>query len=141
MKGITFVAMLFVAMLCCLLLGGMALYEHIEFAMGGKTGVMVSDDPLVQKAAKANQLDAIRVSVKYLTADGETPVPDKTVRGQIIKRLADGQRIPVAFMPGNPYRVRYDNEPLPNPWGWLAGAVVMLATALYAKRLLVREAT
>lgn len=140
MKGITFVAMLFVGTLCCLLLGGMALYERIEFSMGGQTGVMVSDDPLVQKAAKLHQLDSIRVNVKYVTASGETVVPDKTVRGQIIQRLAEGQRIPVAFMTSNPHRVRYDNEPLPNPWGWLVGGVILLATALYAKRLMVREA-
>jgi hypothetical protein len=140
MRGITFVAMLFVGTICCLTLGGMALYERIQFWSDGQTGVMVSDDSLIQRAAKLGQSGPLRADVKYIAPSGETQVPQKFLTEDLAKRLADGEEIPVTFLRSNPQRVNFDNEPLSNPWGWLLAGSGLLALATYAWRLLRKEA-
>jgi len=139
MRSITYVATLFVAAICCFLLGGVALSERIQFWSDGQTGVMVGDDSLIQRAAALGQSGPLLADVKYITSSQEIRVPKKPLPDSFVKRLAAGERIPVAFLQSNPQRANFDNEALANPWGWLALGVGLLALAVYAWRLLRKQ--
>ena len=140
MRGVTFVAMMFVGTLCCFMLGGIALYEHFQFWSDGDTGVMVSDDSLILRSAKLGQFEPLLANVKYVTSNGEVSVSHKQISGDMVKRLAKGQSVPVAFLKSDPQRARFDDEPLPTAWGWLLGGLGFLALSIYAWQLLRKEA-
>jgi len=137
---IAFVATLFIGAACCLFSGAMALPDHLAYTRGGVPATMVGDDPRIALEARTGAPGWVRARVKYLTADGEVVVPDKGLGADELARLAAGDGIPVVFLRDNPQVAYADGRAPMNPWGWLVVGALLLPTALYARRLLLREA-
>lgn len=140
----TFVAMLFLMAACGLMMGGMALYENALFRFQGRDADMVATDPPKWLIARDGQYFPRRVNVKYVGTgkDGthvEVPVPGKYVSAEEVRRLAQGERIPVRYLEGAPERARTAGDDGDNPWGWLIAGALSLGLALYARTLLHRE--
>lgn len=136
----TFIAMLFVLSGTGFMMGGMTLYENAMFRFKGHDALMVATDPPKWLIARDGNYQARTVNVKYVTATAEIVVPAKHVSGDEARRLAEGERIPVRFVEGDPQHVRVDGEEGEMPWGWLLAGFAGLALALYARMLAHREA-
>ena len=137
---IAFVATLFIGAACCLGLGVGALVESLEWSRGGVHGRMVGDDPRIPIEARTGAPGSVRVNVKYLTDDGEIPVPGAWVSADVLARLAAGDPVPVYFLRDEPRRVLLDGREPDHPWWFLGLGIVLTPTALYARRQLLREA-
>jgi hypothetical protein len=136
-----FVASLFVGAGCCLFVGSIDLYERSHFWIDGQSGVMESSDPIIAHTLKYNpDVSSRTADVAYVTPSGSVPVPHKRLMGNLLKRLNEGQRIPVVFLKSDPQRALFDGEQLENPWGWLVVGVCLSGVAPYALRLLKKEA-
>lgn len=135
----TFVALLFLMGACGLMMGGMALYENAMFGMKGRDAEMVATDPPKWLIVRDGRYFARRVNVKYVSANGEIAVPDKYVSADEVRRLAQGERVPVRYLEGEPERARTAGDEGDNPWIWLTVGVLSLGLALYARTLLHRE--
>jgi len=139
----SFVAMLFIMAATGFLMGGMALYEDALFRFKGRDAMMVATDPPKWLIARDGNYQTRTVNVKYVPAAGgagaEIAVPAKQVSGDEVRRMAEGERIPVRYVDGDPGHARIDGATGDNPWGWLTLGIVGLLLALYARRLLHRE--
>ncbi len=135
----TFIAMLFILSGTGLMMGGMALYENAMFRFKGRDAEMVATDPPKWLIARDGSYQFRTVNVKYVGPAGEIAVPAKYVSGDEVRRMAQGERIPVRYIESDPRRARVDGEKGDNPWGWLMLGAAALALALYARRLLYRE--
>lgn len=135
MRKSKFVASLFVAAACFLFVGGLNLYEVLRFRNDGQSGFMQSEDPAIARAAKTKQYHAQRVDVLYVTPSGSVSVPRKPLPGDLVRRLSEGQRIPVTFLKSDPLTARFDGNAPDSPWGWLVAGVLLAATSLLALRL------
>ena len=136
----TFIAMLFLLSGTGFLMGGMALYENAMFRFKGHDAQMVATDPQKWLVVPDGNYQARTVNVKYIVGSTEIPVPAKSVSGDEVRRLAQGERIPVRYIEGDLQHVRVDGEQGEMPWGWLFAGFAGLALALYARRLAHREA-
>lgn len=136
----TFIAMLFLLSGTGFLMGGMALYENAMFRFKGHDAHMVATDPQKWLVVPDGNYQARTVNVKYAAGNTEIPVPAKSVSGDEVRRLAQGERIPVRYVEGDLQHVRVDGEQGDVPWGWLFAGFAGLALALYARRLAHREA-
>jgi hypothetical protein len=136
---IAFVATLFIGAACCLGLGVMGAAEWLEWSRGGVHGQMVGDDPRIPIEARTGAPGSVRVNVKYLTDAGEVPAPGVWVSPDVLARLAAGDAVPAYFLRDEPRRVLLDGREPDNPWWFLGIGLVLLPTALYARRLLLRE--
>jgi len=67
-------------------------------------------------------------------------VPQKRLTGDIARKLARGEKIPVTYMRNDPSRVMYAGDALPNPWGWLVVGAALMGAFVYARRLMLAEA-
>lgn len=134
-----FVATLFIGAACCLGLGVMGAVESLEWSRGGVHGRMVGDDPRIPIEARARAPGSVRVNVKYVTDEGEVKAPGTWVSPDVLARLAAGDAVPAYFLRDEPRRVLLDGREPDNPWWFLGIGVVLLPTALYARRLLLRE--
>ena len=138
-----FVAMLFIMTAAGFLMGAMALYEDALFRFKGRDATMVANDPPKWLVAHDGNYQTRTVNVKYVPVNsrdgGEIAVPAKRVSGEDVRRMAQGEQIPVRFISGDPQHARIDGAQGDNPWGWLALGIVGLLLALYARRLLHRE--
>lgn len=141
MNKLLFVAWLFVFAGCGLVVGGINFYEVFRFWNDGQSGVMISSDRILERAVKYETYITMPMDVTYLTPQGSVFVSQKFVPGAIVKRLGEGQQIPVRFLKSEPEHVLYDNSELESPWGWLILGVIMLPVAFYALRLIKQEAT
>lgn len=139
----SFVAMLFIMAATGLLMGGAALYDDALFRFKGRDAVMVATDPPKWLIAHDGNYQTRTVNVKYVPASaahgGEIGVPAKRVSGEEVRRMAQGEQLPVRFIDGDPQHARIDGAQGDNPWGWLALGIIGLFLALYARRLLHRE--
>lgn len=140
----SFVAMLFIMAATGFLMGGMALYDDALFRFKGRDAMMVATDPPKWLIARDGNYQARTVNVKYVATAGESAddgiaVPAKHVSGDEVRRMAQGERIPVRYVDGDPRHARIDGAQGDSPWGWLTLGIVGLLLALYARRLLHRE--
>ena len=140
MDKYTFVALLFILSGTGFMMGGMALYDNAMFRFKGHDALMVATDPPKWLIAHDGNYQARTINVKYVTASGEIAVPAKHVSGDEARRLAEGERIPVRYVEGDPQHVRVDGEAGDIPWGWLFAGFAGLALAMYARKLAHREA-
>ena len=135
MRKSKFVASLFVAAGCCLFVGSLNLFEVVRFWRDGQSGFMHSADPALTRAAKTQQYHAQYVAVTYVTPSGSVSVPSKPLPGDMVRRLSEGQRIPVTFLKSDPMMARFDGAEPDSPWGWLVAGILLAATSVLALRL------
>ncbi len=133
------VVMLFVGAIALLLTGLIPIYEQVEYHWFSQSAKMFSSDPIIQRAAKHNQNDALMVTVIYQTDSGAITVNNKRIRPQHIGRLAAGEGIPIKYVTYDHHSLWYENEKPESPIVWLIVAVLALMTAMYALRLFKSE--
>jgi len=138
-RGISFVASLYVAALCCLVLAGIGSYATFQFWSDGESALVESSDPVVQRYVKHGQTGLVPVDVTYVTPAGRIDVPAKFFDQKDIQRLADGEPIRIRFLKSEPRRIQFEDSPEPFPWGWLAGALVLMPLAVFAHSLLRKQ--
>lgn len=139
MRKITFIAMLFCASAACLLIGGIALYENIDYRLHSQRATMELADPGKKITISSGGIDVHLVDVRYVSPAGNLVFPRKRVTGEIARQLASGAKIPVTYLTNNPQHAEFTEVERPNPWGWLALGLVLLATFVYAVKLIRRE--
>jgi hypothetical protein len=140
MRRIEFIAAMFCLALAGLLVGGMNLYERLEFSYFGRSAHMELADPAKKRALVANDQSLQLMDVKYVGPDGTVLVPAKRIWGDAAKRVGSGERVPITYLKHAPQRVLYPYEELDSPWGWLVVGVLSLVAAVYGLRLRRREA-
>lgn len=131
--------MLFCMAAACLLGGGIALYENIDYRLHSQRAVMELAHPDKKVTVPVGGYDVHLLDVRYVAAAGDLVVPQKRVSGDVARRLASGEKLPITYLTNNPQHVWFDRVELPNPWGWLGLGVVLSATFLYALKLIRRE--
>jgi len=106
-----------------------------------RAGVMTTTDPAVARMARYAPGEGTYADVVYTTSKGEIQVPHAYVSGKLMQRAAAGEPIPVRFIGDHPKGGLYDDEQ-PPAWspGWLIVGAISLAVAVFAHRLLRREA-
>jgi hypothetical protein len=135
----------FVAFLYLIGLGGIGIgLTDLYFKMSRgeyQAGVMTTTDPSVARVAKYSPGDGTYADVVYTTSKGAIQVPHAYLNGRLVQRAAAGEPIPVRFIGDHPHGGLYDDEQ-PPAWSpaWLIIGVISLATAVFAHRLLRREA-
>lgn len=140
MHPIRFIITLFCVGVGALLSGGARLYENLEYRYNGRVAVMQLADPGKTVYVQPGGYDTHLLDVRYVGPDGEVVVRQKSLGGDKARRLAAGGRIPVTYLKHRPNQVLYEFEDPPNPWGLLVAGGVLLALALYALKLMRREA-
>jgi hypothetical protein len=140
MRKIPFVAFLYLFGLIGLFLGGGEIVQKIRFELGSESAVMTSTDPVLARTVKYNPTGSVRADVEYETSHGTVPVHDVYLSADKVHKLAQGEGIPLRYMKSNPYWTLGKWEELPSGIGWLAFGVIALGTAVFAHRLLRREA-
>lgn len=136
---IGFVAGLFVLSLCGLTVGGIELYNLVDIRLNGQTAMMELADPEKELVLYSGPMDSHVLDVRYVSNVGDVVAPQKRVSGEIARKLAAGEKIPITYLTNNHARVLYRNSQMPKPWVWLVVGIVALATAIYALRLHKRE--
>jgi len=139
MRKIIFVAMLFCASNACLLIGGIYLYENIDYRLHSQRATMELADPSKKVTVPTGGYDVHLIDVRYVSSRGDLVVPRKRLSGEIARQLASGAKLPVTYLTNNPQHADFTEIEKPNPWGWLALGLVLLATFLYALKLIRRE--
>lgn len=136
MKAILYTAILFLSSGLSLLLGGIALVETADFHFNGRPALMSLPDGRKPITLPVGGYDVHLIDVQYSGPDGVVRVAQKQLVGNIARKVAAGEKIPVTYMKNNPGRVYYAGEKPDQPWGWLVLAVVLLPIALYARKRL-----
>jgi hypothetical protein len=124
-------------------LGLVDVFLNVRFSLGNEQGTMTSADPTVALVAKLPEADrayGTTADVVYTTPRGRIDVPRQRISGKIAERLANGEAIPVRFLTSDPHAALYDGAQKEMRWGGLIGGAAALAVAIFAHRLLRREA-
>jgi hypothetical protein len=140
MRGMVFVATLFVVGASGLLLAAMAGYETIDFHLNGSAAQMQLAHPEKKMIVPEGGYDVTFLDVKYVGTAGEVLVPQKQLSGDVARKLASGGQVPVTYFKNNPRQVMYAGEQPPSPWGWLLVGVAAMGTFVYARKLLRQSA-
>jgi hypothetical protein len=140
MSKFTFVAFLYLFAVIGLFLGGSELFSKVWFELHAEKAIMKSTDPVLARTAKYNPTGSARADVDYETSHGTVPVHDLYLSAEQVQRLARGEGIPLRYMKSNPQRHFEEREELPNGIGWLILGFVASGVAVFAHRLLRREA-
>jgi hypothetical protein len=140
MKRIEFIAALFCLALAGLMVGGMNLYEVLEFRYFGKQAQMELADPAKKRAIPAGDQSVYLMDVRYVGSGEPIIVPGKKLWGDAARAVSGGGRVPVTYLKHTPQRVLYQNEELDSPWGWLVAGLLSLGAFIYALVLRRRDA-
>ena len=140
MSKFTFVAFLYLFAMIGLFLGGSELFSKVRFELGSESAVMKSTDPQLARTAKYNPTGTVRADVDYETSHGTVPVHDVYLSAKLIQRLVRGEGIPLRYMKSNPQRYLEEWEELPSGIGWLIFGFISSGVAVFAHKLLRREA-
>ncbi len=139
MRKIIFVAMLFCASAACLLVGGIALYQNIDYRLHSRRATMELADPSKKITISTGGYDIHLVDVRYVSPEGSLVFPGKRLSGDVARQIASGAKIPVTYLTSNPQHADFSEVEAPNPWGWLALGLALIATFVYALKLIRRE--
>ena len=141
MKKIFFVAWTFCLAAAALFSGSMALYENLTYRFNGRSAVMELADSSKPITLPVGGYDVHLLNVRYVGASGEVLVPQKRLLGNVARKIASGEKIPVTYLRSDPQRVMYANDELANPWWGLTIGLALSATFVYALKLMRREAS
>jgi hypothetical protein len=139
MRKIIFIAMLFCASAACLLIGGIALYENIDYRLHSQRATMELADPSKKITISTGGYDVHLIDVRYVSPVGNLVFPRKRLSGEIARQVASGAKVPVTYLTNNPQHADFTDVERPNPWGWLALGLALLATFVYALKLIRSE--
>jgi hypothetical protein len=139
MRKIIFIALLFCASAACLLIGGIALYENIDYRLHSQRATMELADPSKKITISTGGYDVHLIDVRYVSPVGNLVFPRKRLSGEIARQVASGAKVPVTYLTNNPQHADFTDVERPNPWGWLALGLALLATFVYALKLIRSE--
>jgi hypothetical protein len=131
--------MLFCSSAACLLIGGIALYENIDYRLHSQRATMELADPGKKITVPTGGYDVHLIDVRYVSPAGTLVFPQKRLSGEIARQLASGAKVPVTYLTNNPQHADFTDVESPNPWGWLSLGLLFLATFIYALKLSRRE--
>ena len=137
MKRTEFIAALFVLGLAGLLVGGINLYEIVNFRLDGQEAVMELADPEKRSLLTSGEYGAQVLDVKYVSQNGELIVPQKRLLGHVAQKLVSGAQVPIIYLKQDPHRVIYSKNELDSPWIWLlvgVGAMVAFVVGVRLRR-------
>lgn len=140
MHRIEFIAAIFCLALACLLVGGMNLYEKLEFRFFGRSAQMKLADPAKKRSMSATEVDLQLMDVRYIGPDGNVLVAGKRIWGEAARRVGNGERVPITYLKHNPHRMLYQYDELDSPWGWLVVGILAVGTYVYGLKQRRREA-
>lgn len=140
MSKFKFVACLYIFALCGFVLGGGDLFWKIRFELGAESAIMKSTDPVLARTVQYNPTGGATAEVEYETSHGTVPVHDFHLSSDWVHRLAQGDGIPLRYLKSDPHQYVRQGEELPNGIGWLILGVAASGVAVYAHRLLRKEA-
>jgi hypothetical protein len=123
-----------------LLLGGLELFSKVWFDINAERAVMKSTDPVLARTVKYNPTGGAHADVEYETSHGTVPVHDLYLSSDQVHRLVLGEGIPLRYMKSDPHHHLELGKELPNGLGWLVLGIVASGVAVFAHRLLRREA-
>lgn len=138
------VAMMWVMAACSLMVGGIDAFDGLR-----TSPVEMVLDPTISdvarkmlKAALDDEnriMSVIIVPVTYTFKDGKKITErDARLQPDELRSLFSGQTLSVYRNSGKPHAV-YNQDELPNPWGWLILGFMLLGVALLASKLLKQE--
>ncbi|WP_341912392.1 hypothetical protein [Polaromonas sp. YR568] len=139
MGKVAFVAWLYVMGLSGLFIGGLELFEKMQFSWMSERAVMKSSDLALTRAAKFAPGQSAQADVVYETPGGPIAVNGKFLSGDHVQALARGESIRLRFLKSNPHRTLYDRDELPSGFKWLVVGTAVFGAAVVAHRLLRRE--
>jgi hypothetical protein len=140
MRKITFIAMLLCMSAACLLIGGIALYENIDYRLHSQRATMELADPSKKLIISTGGYDVHLIDVRYVSPSGSLVFPSKRLSGEIARQLAGGAKIPVTYLTNNPQHADFTEVERPSAWGWFGLGLALLAVFAYAVKLRRREA-
>lgn len=135
MRSIAFIAMMFCMALATLVVGGMNLYELVDFKLHGQVATMELADPTKKLVLPEGGYDVYPVDVRYVSPGKSVVVPQKLLDGRVARQLAAGGKVEVTYYTNHPKHVRYAHSEPDSPWGWLLVGAAASATFVYAWRL------
>ena len=122
-----------------LLVGGIALYEEIDFRLHGKPAMMELANPGKKIVLPVGDFLAHTIDVRYVSAEAVIVVQRKLLSGEVARKLVAGSKVPVTYYSNDLQRVVYATGERSNPWGWLCMGAVLLITFIFSLKLLRRE--
>jgi hypothetical protein len=143
MSKITFIAFLYLIGIGWTVIGLVDLYFSARSAIAysrAESGMMTTTDPAVARAVKYSPGDGAWADVDYTNSKHTVHVAHVYLSRELVKRAADGVPIPVKFDAVHPRGGWYDGEHPTWKFGGLIGGLIALAVAIFAHKLLRREA-
>lgn len=136
MRRIEFLAAVFCIAVACLLVGGMNLYEKLEFSFYGKPAFMELAEPTKKRIVQPTDQGTHLMDVKYVGAEGgELVVRGKKLWGDAARRVGRGERVQITYLQHRPERVMFQFDELDSPWGWLGVGVIAMSAFVYGLQL------
>ena len=140
MGKINFVALLYITAAGCLFEGGRELLAKIWFDTHAEKAVMTSTDPVLERTLKYNPTGSAMADVDYQTLHGTVPVHEVYLSPERVQKLARGEGIRLRYMKNEPQRYLEEGVELDSGIGVLIFGLVASGVAVFAHRLLRREA-
>ncbi|MFC5742069.1 hypothetical protein [Dyella tabacisoli] len=140
MRSIFFTAFLFCMGLAGLVVGGIDLYETIDFHLNGQSALMELGPTQKRIVIPSDGYDVHLLDVHYVSAAGDVLVSQKRLAGDIARRLENDEKIPMTYLKRDLQKVYFSGERPESPWAWLVVGVVMMCTFAYALKLRRKEA-
>ncbi len=140
MSKFTFVAFLYIFAAGGLFIGGGDLFSKVWFDLHAEKAIMKSTDPVLARTVKYNPTGGAQADVDYETSHGTVSVRDLRLSAEQVHKLAQGDGIPLRYMTTDPHRYLEGQQELPNGIGYLILGFVASGVAVFAHRLLRREA-
>jgi hypothetical protein len=140
MSKFTFVAFLYLFAVGGMLEGGRELFSKVWFDLHAEKAIMKSTDPVLARTVKFNPEGSALADVDYESPRGTVPVHSLFLSAQRVHKLVQGEGIPVRYMKSDPHRYLEEGVELPSGIGLLIFGFAASAVAVFAHRLLRREA-
>jgi hypothetical protein len=140
MGKFTFVAFLYLFAVGGMLEGGRELFSKVWFDLHAEKAIMKSTDPVLARTVKFNPEGSALADVDYETSHGTVPVHGVYLSAERVHRLVRGEGIPLRYMKSDPHRYLEQGVELPSGIGLLILGFAASGVAVFAHRLLRREA-
>ena len=137
-KRISFVAGLYIMGFCALLVGGIDLYQSLEFELNSVEATMkLKDQDKKGYIDRGTNLQV--VDVVYESSEGLISVPNKYISLKNLEQLIEKGSLKIHYHKNNPKRMEYSKPEVEVPWVWFITGIVIMVTAFFATKLLKEE--